>query len=180
MRLCWDIGGAGAKADACAIWVVQWVGQTIRALDYIEGQGQVLAYYTNELRSRGYSKALCYLPHDGVNTNAITGLGYADHLRDAEFDVTVIPNQGAGAASMRIEAVRRILHKVWFNEETTEAGRDALGYYHERKDEQRDVGLGPEHDWSSHAADAFGLMAIAYEEPVGRKFKIAYPKIGIV
>jgi hypothetical protein len=28
-----------------------------------------------------------------------------------------------------------------------------------RKDEQRDVGLGPEHDWSSHCADAFGLMA---------------------
>ena len=48
---------------------------------------------------------------------------------------------------------------------TTEAGRDALGFYHEKKDEQRDVGLGPEHDWSSHAADAFGLMAIAYEEP---------------
>jgi hypothetical protein len=31
--------------------------------------------------------------------------------------------------------------------------------------QQRDVGLGPAHDWSSHAADAFGLMAIAYEEP---------------
>jgi phage terminase large subunit len=27
--------------------------------------------------------------------------------------------------------------------------------------EQRSVGLGPSHDWSSHAADAFGLMAIA-------------------
>ena len=40
-----------------------------------------------------------------------------------------------------------------------------LGYYHERKDDARNVGLGPEHDWSSHAADAFGLMAIAYEEP---------------
>jgi hypothetical protein len=26
-----------------------------------------------------------------------------------------------------------------------------LGYYHERKDENRNVGLGPEHDWSSHA-----------------------------
>jgi hypothetical protein len=35
---------------------------------------------------------------------------------------------------------------------------DALGFYHEKKDEQRDVGLGPEQ--SSHAADAFGLMAI--------------------
>src|SRR4029453_12373997 len=41
IRLFWDIGGAGAKADACAIWAVQWVGQEIRVLDYIEGQGQV-------------------------------------------------------------------------------------------------------------------------------------------
>jgi phage terminase large subunit len=42
-----------------------------------------------------------------------------------------------------------------------------LGYYHEKKDEQRHVGLGPEHDFSSHAADAFGLMAICYEGPDG-------------
>jgi phage terminase large subunit len=41
VRLYWDIGGAGAKADACAIWVSQFVGQEIRILDYIEGQGQV-------------------------------------------------------------------------------------------------------------------------------------------
>ena len=26
------------------------------------------------------------------------------------------------------------------------------------------VGLGPEHDWSSHCADAFGLLAVAYEK----------------
>jgi hypothetical protein len=157
------------------------VAQEIRALDYIEGQGQVLGYYTNELRSRGYNKAKCFLPHDGMNANSVTGLRYADHLRDAEFDVTVIPNQGSGAAAMRIEAVRRIFPKIWFNEETTEAGRDALGYYHERKDERRDIGLGPDHDWSSHAADAFGLMAIGYEDPaVSRRFKIAYPRLGIV
>jgi len=36
---------------------------------------------------------------------------------------------------------------------------------HERKDDVRNVGLGPEHDWSSHAADALGLMAICYEAP---------------
>src|SRR5262245_28356568 len=181
IRLYWDIGGAGAKADACAIWIVQFVGHEIRILDYIEGQGQVLGYYTNELRARGYEKALVFLPHDGVNTNAITGLRYADHLRDAEFNVTVVPNQGSGAAAQRIEAVRRLFPKVWFNADTTEAGRDALGYYHERKDEQRDIGLGPEHDWSSHAADAFGLMAISYEPPeASRRFAINYPRMGIV
>jgi phage terminase large subunit len=118
-----------------------------------------------------------------VNANVVTGLRFQDHLRDAEFQVEVIKNQGAGAVAMRIEAVRRIFPKVWFNEATTEAGREALGYYHEKKDEQRDVGLGPEHDWSSHAADAFGLMAIAYEEPSRTaRFnrKLVYPKIGIV
>ena len=183
LRLFWDIGGAGAKADACAIWVCQWVGQEIRVLDHVEGQGQVLGYYTNELRHRGYQKSICYLPHDGMNANSITGLKYADHLKDAEFTVEVVKNQGAGAAAMRIEAVRRIFPKVWFNESTTEAGRDALGFYHEKKDESRDVGLGPEHDWSSHAADAFGLMAISYADPgESARFnrKLEYPKLNIV
>jgi len=84
---------------------------------------------------------------------------------------------------MRIEAFRRLFPKVWFNASSTEAGRDALGYYHERKDEHRDIGLGPEHDWSSHAADAFGLMAIAYEEPsrmANFHRKLVYPNLGIV
>ena len=54
---------------------------------------------------------------------------------------------------------------MWFNEETTEAGRDALAAYHEKRDPERDIGLGPEHDWASHGADAFGLMAIAYDPP---------------
>jgi phage terminase large subunit len=67
--------------------------------------------------------------------------------------------------AQRLGSCWRAHPECWFNEATTEAGRDALGYYHEKKDEARDVGLGPEHDWSSHAADAFGLMAIAYEEP---------------
>jgi hypothetical protein len=42
-----------------------------------------------------------------MNANAITGLKYADHLRDAGFKVDVVANQGAGAAAQRIEAVRR-------------------------------------------------------------------------
>ena len=184
LRAFFDLGGSGATADAMAIWIMQWVGQEIRVLDYIEGIGQPLAYYVEELRKRHYQKAICILPHDGVNENNITGKRYAEHLRDAEFDVPEpIKNQGRGAAVMRIEAVRRLLPKCWFNEKTTEPGRDALGYYHEAKDEKRDIGLGPKHDWSSHAADAFGLMAICYEEPSRtRAFnrKLVYPEMGYV
>ena len=124
-----DIGGSGATADAFVIWIVQFVGQAIHVLDYYESVGQVLGYHVDWLRSRGWGKAKIFLPHDGVNANNITGKRYEDHLREAEFDVTSIPNQGRGAASMRIEAVRRVFPKVWFNESTTEAGRDALGFY---------------------------------------------------
>ena len=160
-----DIGGAGALADAFTIWVVQWVGGEIRILDYYESVGQVLAFHVGWLRSRGYQHALLYLPHDGLATNNITGKRYADHLREAGFEVETIPNQGRGAAALRIEAVRRLAPKYWFNEATTEAGRDALGFYHEKRDEARNIGLGPEHDWSSHAADSFGLMAVRYQPP---------------
>ena len=82
LRAFFDLGGSGATADAMAIWIVQWVGQEIRVLDYIEGVGQVLAYYVEELRRRKHDRAICYLPHDGVNANAITGLRYEDHLRE--------------------------------------------------------------------------------------------------
>jgi phage terminase large subunit len=57
---------------------------------------------------------------------------------------------------MWIEALRRLGPQIWWNEATTEAGRDAVGFYHEKKDDARNVGLGPQHDWSSHAADALG------------------------
>lgn len=178
-----DIGGAGAKADAFTFWIVQWVGQEIRVLDYYESVGQVLGEHLHWLRQHQYERAIIHLPHDGVNASAITGKKYEDHIREGGFQVAPsAKNLGAGAASMRIEAVRRILPKCWFNEATTEAGRDALGFYHERKDEDRNVGLGPEHDWSSHAADAFGEMAVAYEEPSRtRSFnrKIEFPKVGV-
>jgi phage terminase large subunit len=161
-----DIGGSGALADAFTIWIVQWVGQEVRVLDYYESVGQVLAFHVNWLRTRGYQDAIVHLPHDGVNENNITGKRYEDHLREAGFKVEPpVKNQGKGAAMMRIEALRRLGPQIWWNEDTTEPGRDAIGFYHERKDEARNVGLGPEHDWSSHAADALGLMAICYEEP---------------
>lgn len=178
-----DIGGAGANADAFVIWIVQWVGQEIRVLDYYEAIGQPLAEHIAWLRLRKYERALIHLPHDGVNANIITGKRFEDHFREAGFEVPMpAPNRGKGSAAMRIEAVRRLMPKCWFHEAPTEPGRDALGYYHERKDDARNVGLGPEHDWSSHAADAFGEMALAYEEPsrssnFGRK--LSYRNIGV-
>jgi phage terminase large subunit len=94
----------------------------------------------------------------------VCSVSYESALSDAGYDVEVVPNQGRGAAAARIESVRRVSPAFWFNESTTEPGREALGWYHERRDGARNIGLGPDHDWSSHGSDAFGLMSIAAEE----------------
>lgn len=163
LRAYWDIGGTGAKADACAIWIVQFVGREIRVLDYYESVGQPLATHVQWLRANGYGDAHQVLPHDGANHDKVFSVSYESALRAAGFGVTVIPNMGKGAAMTRIETARRVFPSVWFAAEKTGPGRDALGWYHEKIDERREIGLGPEHDWSSHAADAFGLMAVDYQ-----------------
>jgi phage terminase large subunit len=166
-----DIGGTGARADAFTIWIAQFVGKEIRVLDYYEAQGQPLATHLAWMRKKGYTPDRCqwWLPHDGDTQDKVFDVSYASALKDAGYKVTVVPNQGKGAAKARIEAARRLFPSIWFNDTPTEPGRDALGWYHEKKDEARNIGLGPDHDWSSHGADAFGLMCVAYEEPHVRR-----------
>jgi len=157
----WDIG----VRDATSIWIAQFVDREIRVIDYYEAVGQPLSAHVEWLRSNGYGNALCVLPHDAAQHDAITATRFEDHIAAAGFGTETIPNQGKGAALKRVEAGRRLFPSIYFDAERCEAGIDALGWYHEKLDEKRNVGLGPEHDWSSHAADSFGLMCVAYEAP---------------
>lgn len=180
-RAFFDIGGTGLRADAVAIWIAQFIGKEIRALDYYEAVGQPLATHLDWLNGRGYKRerTKIFLPHDGSTNDKVYDVSYESALKAAQYDVTVIPNQGKGAAKQRIEASRRFFPSIWFHEETTQPGLDALGWYHEKKDDQRLIGLGPEHDWSSHGADAFGLMCVCAEK-IQRESKptkpLVYPK----
>jgi phage terminase large subunit len=179
IRIFCDIGGTGARADAFTMWAAQFIGLEIRVLDYYEAVGQPLASHLAWLRTREYTpdKAQIWLPHDGSTQDKVFDVSYESALKAAQYSVTVIPNQGKGAAAARIEAARRLFPSMWFNEATTQAGRDALGWYHEKKDEIRGIGLGPEHDWASHGADAFGLMCVAHEPPKDQK-PLNYPFLG--
>ena len=167
LRVVCDIGGTGARADAFSMWVAQFIGREIRVLDYYEAVGQPFATHLEWLRERKYGpgRAQVWLPHDGDTQDKIFDVSYAKAFRDVGYEATVVENQGKGAAKARIEAGRRLFPSMWFNEPTTEDGLAALGWYHEKKDEQRGMGLGPDHDWASHGADAFGLMCVTYEMP---------------
>ncbi len=178
IRLFADIGGTGAKADNFVFWAAQFVGLEIRVVDHYEAQGQPWDAHVAWLRKRGYTsdRAQIWLPHDGDTQDKVIDVSYRSAFEGAGYTVNVIPNQGKGAAMARVEKARELFPKVRFNEATTEAGRDALGWYHEKRDDIRGIGLGPDHDWSSHSADAYGLMCIVYEEPV-TSAPLAYPKL---
>lgn len=185
-HLFFDIGGTGARADAVTIWDLQFVGREVRALNYYEAVGQPLATHVNWMREHDLTPKRCqiWLPHDGETHDKVFDVSYASALRGANYNVTVVPNQGKGAAKQRIEAGRRQFVNFWFNETTTQAGLEALGWYHEKKDEQRGIGLGPEHDWSSNGADSFGLACVCadniFGESTGWGKPIRYSSQGIV
>ena len=161
LRAYWDLG----VSDYMSVWVCQFVGLQIRVLDHISGQGQPLPYYLNELRARGHQYAECVLPHDGDHRDITTAEPLIKHVKDAGFQARVIKNQGKGAAMRRVEATRRLFPRMHFDGTKCAAGLKAIAAYHERRDPDRNIGLGPEHDWASHDADSLGLMAVDYKEP---------------
>lgn len=166
LRAFTDIGGTGKRADSFVWWVAQFIGREVRVLDHYEAVGQPLEAHLHWARTRGYTpdRMQIWLPHDGVTHDRVYDVTYESALNQAGYVTTVVPNQGTGAAIARIEALRRVFPSVYWEAERCEAGLDALGHYHEKRDEERDVGLGPEHDWSSHSADAAGLLAIVAED----------------
>lgn len=174
VRAFFDIGGTGRKADATAIWIAQFIGAEIRVLDYYEAVRQPLSAHLNWMRSRGYQPdtTTIWLPHDGAQGEKVIDTSYESAVRAAGYEVMVVPNQGTGAALNRVDVARRHFNRIRFNEATTGGGREALGWYHEKIDEQRNIGLGPEHDWSSHGADAFGLMCLVFEEAPTRPVEL--------
>ena len=167
-RVFTDIGGTGQKADNFVFWVAQFVGKEIRVLNHYEVQGQSIGNHLAWLRDNDYTpkNTTIWLPHDGETNDRVFDVSYQSGFEKAGFDVEIVPNQGTGAAMERVKTARRVFPSVFFHADKTEAGRDALGWYHEKIDENREIGLGPCHDWSSHSADAFGMMCIVYETDI--------------
>lgn len=169
----WDIG----TRDHTAIWVVQFIGTRVYCVDHYEAAGQPLGTHLQWLKDNGYAKAICILPHDGVNVDHFTANRYVDHIRQAGFQAEIIKNQGKGAAMQRVEALRRLFPSIHIDPEHCAGGLEAIAAYHAKLDDKRGIDLGPDHDWSSHSADALGLMAVAKpilfpvkdEEPQARR-----------
>lgn len=156
----WDLG----IGDSTAIWCVQLIAKEIHLIDYIEGSGQGLTFYANELRSRGYAYEQHILPHDAAARELTSGQSREETLRSLGFNnLKVLPNENVANG---INAARLILPRCWFDKLKCARGLEALRNYRREWDERKKVfHERPLHDWSSHAADAFRYLAMGLPEP---------------
>lgn len=144
-------------SDSTSIWLVQFIGQEIHVVDYIESTGQPIEWYAKQLKGRNCTYAPLILPHDARARQLGTGKSIEEILRSLGFQTTIAPKLSVKDG---IEAVRGILDKCWFDQERCKEGLRALREYRENYDEKRMISRGPLHDWASHGADAFRYLAV--------------------
>ena len=175
----WDLG----RTDDTVIWFYQVLWGEVRVIDYHESNMKDAPYYGRLLRgereassdpdspderlkarTRHYRYGTHWLPHDArPRTLAGGGRSILQQL-NAE-------NVGRCAIAPRldvqegIQAGRATLARAWFNLAACEAGIERLRAYHRVWDaELKRFSDHPEHDASSHAADAWRTLAVAWRE----------------
>lgn len=157
-----DLGASGPTADDFVFWFAQRIGKQIIVFDYYQMRGQIVPYHAARLRERGYTPGCgirLVLPHDGTREDATIDRSYKTAFEAEGYKVEIVKNQGKGAALERVKALQEIFPYLSFDKENCDVGLLHLGAYHPSIDKFGQH-MGPEHDASSHAADAAGLMAV--------------------
>lgn len=164
----WDIG----YRDDTSIWWYQVVRNEIHVIDYHASSGQSIEFYIKVIVSKPYAYGTHWLPHDAkAKTLASGGKSIVEQLAHGlDFKkLAIVPNLEVQDG---IQAARKALEITWFDEQRCSEGLEALRQYQREYDEDKKVFKEkPRHDWTSHSADAFRMMAVAWraEEPKQKK-----------
>ena len=156
----WDLG----MGDSTAIWWWQAVGAEIRVLDFYESHGHGLEHYAAVCASKPWPAGDDWVPHDAKVRELGTGRTRIETLIAMGRKPRLVPDHKVEDG---IEGVRRVLSRCWFNTPTTRDGVEGLKQYRADYDEKLRVFKDrPLHNWTSHRADAFRYLAMAYREIV--------------
>jgi phage terminase large subunit len=145
------------------VWFYQEARDSIRIIDYYEGQDQPIAHYVKTLRDKANKGNWVYGrhfgPHDIMQRDLSTGNTLYHTARELGLRWTLV--QKTNDLMDGIEAVRQLLPTCRFNAKATEKGIIHLNGYRKQWDEKNKVYRNaPVHDKHSHAADAFRTLAM--------------------
>jgi hypothetical protein len=167
VHLVLDLG----RNDSTAIIFTQWIGKEIRVVDFFEHNGESVAFYCKELDKKKYRYGTMFLPHDAEAKRMESQKTIQEQFQEGGFRTQIVDKLEINDG---IQQVRKLFPKMWFDKTKCSQLLRAIENYHKEWDEVKKVFKPvPCHDWSSHAADAFRYLAVAYNEP------IQYSEVGV-
>lgn len=185
----WDIG----YSDYTAIWFFQTINGELRVIDYYENNRHGLQHYCEQLSGymfvvdgqlpdgraiykrgdkidgldvrRRYRYANHWVPHDAAHKLfASGGRSIVEQAYDFGFPMKVMP---ALPQQSQIQIARKSLESTWFDAELCREGVKMLRKYQfEYDDDKKRYADKPLHDYTSHAADAYELLAQVWKSPI--------------
>lgn len=160
----WDLG----YDDSTAIVWFQVYGSEIRILECYEMHGEPLTFYLNLLKQKPYSYGKHLAPHDIEVHEYTTGLTRIEVARNHGIKFTVVPKL---QITEGIDALRNILHRCYFDEKQCAHAISCLEAYKREWDDKYGIWKQkPLHDWSSHTADAFRVLALGIDSTQDRSY----------
>lgn len=160
-------------ADSTAVWFVQQLPRerVVRVIDYYEESGEGLHHYIKILRERPYTYNKFLFPHDVMVRELGSGSSRYEMLQSLGVRPSIVPKLSVQDG---IEAVRALLPRCYFDRGACAEGLKALRHYHRQfNDRTNDWKDRPNHDWSSHAADAFRYLAVGLHDDDGGAMNMA-------
>lgn len=172
----WDLDGGGIIVtsdigfrDTAAFWF--WQQQPNRRfalVDYAEDNGLDAEQWIEELRKKPWQVAKLLLPHDARAKTFQTRHTVVEQFIQSKWaqQVAVVP---AMKSADKVNAARSILPRCVFDAAACAPGVLALREWsYKWDDDRRTYSKEPDHNWASHAADAFcyGAAMLRDHEPV--------------
>lgn len=164
----WDIG----VRDDTSIWWFQVVGGQVFILDCYTANGVGVDHYAEVIEQRaakhGWAHGIDFVPHDAKVKEWGTGRTRVETMMGYGLNPQVVPQAGLLDG---INAARRTLPRCIFHSRCDDEGLAALEQYRrEWDDDKKTFKANPLHDWSSHLADSFRYLSLAWRtippEPV--------------
>lgn len=177
----WDLGIR--EKDSMVVWFFQIVPgdegySRVLVLGCYAAMNYGVGHYANVIKEYaarlGLQRGTDYVPHDarqremGVwNDNVLDPkYGEAKQRIEVMLECGLNPKKVMDHRLMDgISAVRQVLPRCYIDEDLCGDGVEALRQYQTEWDDEKKIFSDlPRHDWASHYADSFRIMAMAYRE----------------
>jgi len=169
----WDLG----VTNDTSIWWFQISGSQILILDVLSASGVGVEWYADEIKKRetqhGWMHGTDFVPHDAKVKEWGSGRTRVETMQTLGLKPQLVP--WATLEDGR-NAVRRTLPLCVFHPRCEDVGIAALEQHHrEWDDEKKAFRQNDLHDWTSHPADAFRYLSLAWRliprEPIKTKIE---------